>query len=62
MTWEAKRRDRAITEARAKGLSPNQSADYATAVVRRANEGQDKLSDSDKRAIGKVQGLSLIHI
>ena len=56
MTWAEKRREKALNEARGKGLSPNQSADYATAVVRQANEGNDKLSDSDRRAIDKVQG------
>jgi hypothetical protein len=56
MTWAEKRREKALNEARSKGLSPNQSADYATAVVLRATQGQSALRDSDKAAIAKVQG------
>ena len=50
-TWTERTRQRALNAALLKGLSLNQSLDYATALTKRANEGQSSLSDSDKRAL-----------
>lgn len=54
-TWEARQREKAIATARANGASPNQASDYATARRVRAVEGREKLSESDRRAIARVE-------